>query len=444
MTLDKHRTRRNRSIRHALMTSAVARLSGVLLQVISLPVAAIALGPAGFSIYAMFGAFLAAMTLSNLGMAQATTLHMSRALAAGNMATARAMLSASLAIVGAIAVTVALVAVGLILWSPLPSLIFAQHLTNSPPPIATALFVCAMFVATQLLMVLEAAQLAQQKQHRLNLLMAVGTFVAAGAVWWASATAPSVLTILMAVHVPVLLARAVNAVVVWTNLRPQLADFGQGVNRGRAILTDGLRFVSGTTISNFLAHQLGVLVVGALSSPAIAASFAAVMNAILLAAAVFGYVMSPFRSSLPEAQMRGDQDWVRRKYKTVMSGAVAYAAVPAILFSLFGTWLFGAWYGSSISPQRALTTAAGLYLVVYGIEVVNFAFISSLGAVQTGSRWLLAKGIGSGLSVLFLARLGFPEWTIWSLLAVNVLFSLIPLSLLANQLLSGKREPIHG
>ena len=49
-TLKSRRLARNRSIRMALLTTVVARMSGVLLQVVSLPIAAVQLGSAGFSI----------------------------------------------------------------------------------------------------------------------------------------------------------------------------------------------------------------------------------------------------------------------------------------------------------------------------------------------------------------------------------------------------------
>lgn len=64
--LEDRRQARNRSLRMALLTTILARMSGVLLQVVSLPIAAMQIGAAGFSIYAILGSLLAAMTLSNL------------------------------------------------------------------------------------------------------------------------------------------------------------------------------------------------------------------------------------------------------------------------------------------------------------------------------------------------------------------------------------------
>lgn len=440
---DHHRFRRNRNIRHALVTSAAARFSGVLLQVVSLPIAAGALGHAGFSIYAMLGAFLAAMTLSNLGMGQATTLHLSRSLADDDIASGRAMLAVSLVIVGGIAIAASLIVAGLILWSSLLDVVFSRHLDGTTSPTGAALFVCLVFLATQLLSVFEAAQLAQQRQHRLNVAMSAGTLVAATAVWWVAAHEPSVLAILVAVHLPVLFARGLNAVGVWADLRPSPAHLALAAHRGRAILADGLRFVSGTTIANFLCHPFSVLVVGLFAAPMPSASFAAVMNAVLLASAVFGYVLSPLRGSLPEAQTRHDHEWIRRAYRLVMLGMMGYAVVPASLLSFFGIWLFDIWYGPSVEPSGILTFAAGVYVLLLGLEMVNFAFASSLGSIRIASRWMLAKGIVSAASVLLLAGLDAIDWTIWSLCIVNLGFSLIPLSYLASRVLIPRTRPEH-
>ena len=437
--MESMRQARNRSIRMALLTTVVARLSGVLLQVVSLPIAAIQLGAAGFSIYAMLGSLLAAMTLANLGIGQATTLHMARVLAAGETRTGRELFLASLSVVGSIATAVSILAVFLILLTPLIPMVFSQHLDEFPAPIVPALFVCFVFLATQLLSVFEAAQLAQQLQHRLNIAISIGTFIAAGAVWFVVNADPDVLSILVAVHLPVIIARSVNAIDVWFDISPRLRDFAVARTHMRDILKDGLRFVSGTSVPNFLCHPFSVLIVGLFAMPIASASFAAVMNAIILASSVNSLIVRPFRAAIPEAHQSGDYAWLRKAIARMSGASVIYGLFVFLIFAASGQWLFEIWYGGSVAPQPIELLGAGLYFLVLSIEITNFTYLSSTGFLPTASRLMFFKALLSAISVLGVTYFGYFNYVFWALLGGNIVLSLIPLSAMSISAL--QRQP---
>ncbi len=439
--LEDRRQARNRSLRLALMTTVIARMSGVLLQVVSLPIAAMQLGPAGFSIYAMLGSLLAAMTLSNLGIGRATTLHMSRALAIGEMRTSRELFLASLSVVLVIATSVSALAVLLILMTPLLPLVFAQHLEQLPAPVGPALFVCFVLLATQLLLVFEAAQLAQQRQHRLNIALGAGTFVAAVSVWLVANTSPSVLNILLAVHMPVIMVRAFNAAGVWIDISPRREDFVVAWTHMRDVLKDGLRFVSGTTVPNFLCHAFSVLAVGLFATPLASASFAAVMNAIILATSVNNLIVTPLSGAIPEAHQSGDYAWLRKAVIRMFGGSFVCGFFVFLVFAITGEPLFDLWYGGTLAPQGPELLGAGLYFLVLSIEVSNFTYLSNTGLLHGASRALLIKAICSAISVLVVAYFGHFSLVFWVLLANNIVFALIPHSVMTIAAL--RRNPVH-
>lgn len=430
-TMKSLRIARNRSIRMALLTTVVARMSGVLLQVVSLPIAAMQLGSAGFSMYAMLGSLLAAMTLSNLGIGQATTLHMARALAAGQIQIGREMFLASLGVVGSIASAVTTLAILLILFTPLIPVVFSQHIATLSAPIMPAMFVCAVFLATQFLSVFEAAQLAQQRQHRLNLATGIGTLVAAGAVWLVADSRPNVFNILVAVHLPVIIARGINAIGVWLDFSPRLRELAEARTHVRNILLDGLRFVSGTALANFLCHPFSVLAVGFFAVPLSAASYAAVMNAIILASSVNSLVVTPFRGAIPEAFRLGDHAWLRKAVLRMTVATAVYGLFMCVLFAGFGEWLFDTWYSGAVQPQRIELIGAGLYFLLISIEVTIFTYLSGTGSLQAASRVVFMKAICSAIAIIAVTLGGYSDLVFWVLLAINLVVSLIPLSAIA-------------
>lgn len=429
-TLQSRRFARNRSIRMSLLTSVVARMSGVLLQVVSLPIAATQLGPAGFSIYAMLGSLLAAMTLSNLGISQATTLHMARALAAGEVRTGRELFLASLGSVGVMASGVTVLAVLLIVFTPLIPFVFSQHIAERHAPIMPALFVCTVFLATQFLSVFEAAQLAQQRQHRLNIATGMGTFVAAGAVWFVAGTRPGVLSILFAVHLPVIIARVLNAIGVWSEIAPHLRDLVAARKHIRGILMDGLRFVSGTTLANFLCHPFSVLAVGFFTVPLSTASYAAVMNAVILSSSVNSLIVTPFRSAIPEALRTGDHLWLSKAVLRMTLATAVHGLFVCALFVSIGDWLFQIWYNGAVEPQRIEIIGAALYILFISIEASNFTYLSSTGFLDAASRAILLKAVCSAIAIVAVTFFDRSHLVFWVLLINNITFSLVPLSVI--------------
>lgn len=429
--MQSRRYARNRSIRMAMLTTVVARMSGMLLQVVSLPIAAIQLGSAGFTIYAMLGSLLAAMTLSNLGIGQATTLHMARSLATGQIRTGRELFLASLGVVGSIASGVTMLAVLLILFTPLIPVVFSQHTATGRAPIMPALFVCAVFLATQLLSVFEAAQLAWQRQYRLNIAIGIGTIVAAGAVWFVADSRPDVLSILVAVHLPVIIARGFNAIGVWVDISPGLRELSVARTHVRDILMDGLRFVSGTTVASFLCHPFSVLAVGFFAVPLSAASYAAVMNAIVLGSSVNSFVVTPFRAAIPEAFRSGDYGWLRKAVLRMFGATAANGLFVCVLLVGFGEWLFDTWYRGAVQPQRIELIGAGLYFLALSIESSNFTYLSNTGFLHPASRVILIRAICSAISIVAVTFADHSYLVFWVLLANSIVFSLLPLSAMA-------------
>lgn len=436
--VQEQRNARNKNLRGAFFTSIVARCAGLFLQVLSLPIAAAALGPEGFIIYSMINATLAWLTLSNIGLGQATTLHIARRIDEKERIE---LFSASWVATTAISFFAILLTTGLALGLNLVPRIFSGHATELRSIYQALIFIAFVFVLTQNLSVFEAAQLAYQRQDRLNIAISIGTLLAAAAVYLAAKNVPTVLSILLAVHLPLLVMRILNAVITARMIGLQLGKLLSVRWRAmRSLFQDGLSFLTGSTVSNFLCHPFSILVVGATASAMTSASFAAVMNAVILASSIFGLVMTPVRGALPEAAQKADTAWIKQAYLAALKISVAYALVPCVLFSVFGQEIFEFWYRGTIFPQQLTLVPAGIYVICLSIEVTNYNFLSSLGQLKIASRWLLAKAVMAASMTLILTKNDQADLVFWSLVITSVLCSLIPLSLMIYHLIATPLE----
>ena len=436
MMNNTYRDSRNKSLRQALFTAVLARLAGIALQVVSLPIAAATLGPELFSVYSMLNVVLAWTSLSNLGISQATTLHISRE---ANAEKKLQVFSASIVMIAFLTSIVFFMGVLFFYWTPVLSWIFEAHVSDINIVYKPIIIVGFIFLITQYLSVFEAAQLAAQRQAEFNIATSVGTALAAGAVYWVSQNFVSVLGVILAVHVPVVVLRVINARNVLKSFGLTVTQlFSVRINDIRSVFRDGLSFVSGGPVSNFLCHPLSIVLVGAYSESLVTASYAAVISAIILVASFFSFVISPFRGALPEARRKGDYDWIRRMYWLTLSANLTYASVPFILLTFFGQPIFEVWYQGSVSPHHLILLASGLYVLCLAIEVTNYNFLSSLGCLQSASRWLLFKSISTAAVVWFLAFSENSEYIFFGMFFVAFLFSVIPLSVLVLMIIKRK------
>lgn len=425
------RVTRNKNLYRALRTALVARGAGFFLQVISLPLAAISLGVDGFSVYAMLVAILNWLGLSNIGISQATTLH----IASESDPELRAhVFIISLVLTLIIATAISATCIILVFSTPIIEWLFQKQAYSFSSIYRSILFVCFVYFTTQILSIFEAVQLAQQRQDRTNLFNASGTIIAAVVVYMVTRHPSNVLDILLAVYLPVLCARCLNAVLVSRTINP--VNISISCVRGpwsARILRDGLSFMSGSTIGNFLCHPLTILIVGASTTSVITAQYAAVMNAVILAASVFALLAGPFAGALPEAHLHRDWTWIRKSYKLTLLSAICYALFPCVLFAVFGQDVFTLWYRGSIVPVHPMLLGAGLYILVLAAEVINYNFLSNLQCLQSASKWILLKAIVTALAVLVLVASGNVVYTFYVLALVQILFSTIPLTFMMRR-----------
>jgi O-antigen/teichoic acid export membrane protein len=430
---------RDKNYSKAVLSSLVARFSGVVLQVISMPIAAVALGAQGFTIYSMITATLSWLTLSNFGLGPALTVRFSSEYGTGEAEAPQQSFSTASLITFTITLSVGFIALVAIFATPLPMTLFHQFQNQAQEVVLSLALAVGVFALAQNLSIVEATQLGLQESYRLNRFTATGTLVAAGAVFLAAALAPRPAIILLAVQGPVLIARLFNAFDVLhrhpaLRIRPRQFDRRLGGN----LLANGLKFSMAGSVSNFLSHVAPIMIVGTVCPPTYAAVFAAVINAVIILASVFGMTVAPLLGMVPEARAREDWDWIRRAYRRVMTLNFVYSIVVMAIFAGAGSTIFGLWYQNSLNFPPILVTLAGVYLVTLSVDVTNHAFLSGLNRIGTTAFFSVLKAGVSALLLLILADPAMTALPLQLMIAASALLSIIPMSVLLHSTIKSK------
>lgn len=428
--LDDHGLVRTRAMRKAVFAAFVARASGMTLQLVSLPIAAAALGPQGFALFAMLVATMSWLSLSNLGLAPALTVRLSRLRARGDLASQQRAFSTGLWGMLAVTSAVAFAALFSFVFTSFTQHAFGDYLFYAGQiPVGLWLVIAIAFISVNL-STIEAAQTAFLEQHRTSWFIAAGTLVAAVAVLAAARLDPQPAAILLAVYLPQLLSRAAGAV-RFAAAHRELSPWPPSIDVSLApsLLRDGLRFSIVGSLNNFLCHGFPVLIIGALASVQETASFAAVMAAITIAASFFAVFSSSMLGGASDAHVRGDAFWLRRTYGRILATNIAYASGILLLLSLAGETIFHVWYQGVVDPQRSALIAAGAYLVALGIESANVTVLNGMGQVALCARWSLLKAVVTAALVAILASKDATTWPFIILAAASFALSAVPLTI---------------
>lgn len=425
------RTSRGRNIRTAILTSIVARLSGVLLQVVSLPFAAAALGNEGFALYAMMTAVLSWLSLSMLGLGPAITVSMSFN-SVGSSTDFRTIFSTGVICMLAISIALSIVASIAIFATRLPDTVFALYHNQGDEIILSLCVVIAVFFFSVNLSSVEAAQLALQQQGRYNTLIAIGTLLASIGVIVVAQGTPTPHTILISAQTPVIGARLINAAIFLyaiPHLLPSLRLVRVAI--AKSLLVQGSRFAMAGSVNNFLTHIFPVLVIGAIAPASYAAAFAATMNAVIVLSSVFSLTSRPLLGAVPEAHARNDVRWISSAYGRTLIFSASYGLFCFAVMSIFGTSIFDAWYQNTIHPSAILLSLAGLYVILIGVEVTNYTFLSAVGLSRIVSYALSTKSIIFSLILLLFSSQMIDYMPFAMLIITNILLSSLPLTFMA-------------
>jgi O-antigen/teichoic acid export membrane protein len=420
---------RSRRLVQTVASGFVARISGIALQVVSLPVAAVSLGNAGFTIYAMTTAIMSWLSLSQLGIGPALTVRIANFRGEGRIDDVKAIFVTGFWTVFSIAALVSVLALAIFKSTAALDHLFSGFADQRDEIRFSMIFVLAAFFLTMNLSSVEAAQTAFQEQYQFNAFATVGTLASAALVFLAAKLDPRPSVIFLAVQSPALGARVLNT--MWFLAKHKMNIMALQPFDGRiakSLVNSGLHFSLGGQLTNFLSHVFPIIVVGAVLENHTAAAFAAVMNSIVIAASFFSVTTSPILGVIPDAHAKKETAWINTVYKKTIMLNLIFSFSIFILFSVFGNNIFTIWYHGSIRPSKELLIGAGFYFIVLSLDVTNFMFLSGLGLSNRASLILFARSTIFAILLYLSLRQDSDGLPFLLLASTSLICSTVPLS----------------
>jgi len=381
-------------IKYAAASSIGSKVVTILVQLLAMPVAIRALGAQEFALYALLASAIGWVGLVNLGVGPALSVSMASAVA-NNDRTVQARLCSS----GFFPVLGVVVALGGILLSlaqtPRVDGLFGENYLAQADTIRTGLSLLLVFALAQaLLSVAEAAQIGYQEQYVFNIWAIFGNLVSLFALFATAWRSPTVIAMILAVNLPPLLARLLNAARFLSRrpfLIPRISTFSW--QAGRFLIGNGLIFSLAASVGNFLNHQYTVILVGRAESTQITTTFAVMMNVFILAFGLVTMLAIPLWPAIADSVTRGEIDWAHLAYRKMLLYSMLYSLAVCLGLILFGPIAFPIWFSADVNPNSRLLLLAGVYFVLDTWEYVHFMVLIGLKQIWRPSVLYLLRSL---------------------------------------------------
>lgn len=419
---------RVRRFRYAVASSLACKVLSAGVQIVALPIAAVALGAHGFALYAMLMATVGWLALSNLGIGPALVVRLAAAHVQGDLGVEHRIFSSAFIPAFVISATVSL-AVMLAIWTIPVYNIFGPLYVADVHTIRWGLTtLVTMFFLQTNISLFESAQAGYQEQYIQNLVAMVSTLPCILAVLIVAKQNPTPVGLILALNLPVVLFRCGNSAwIMWRHpyIRPTLMGFRWSICK--ELVGSGAIFSLAGGVGNFLPHILPVILVGRTFSSEVSASFAATMNAILLASGVISMLSTPLWPAIADSIARGNRDWAQRAYGRLLWSVMAFGLLIALFLALRGEWLFHVWFKGQINPSRGLLLAAGLYFVALCWEVTHFTILVGLNRIGMASVLVCVRSVLGTIATIICLRMGNEAIPFITMIFAIVIIDMIPM-----------------
>jgi O-antigen/teichoic acid export membrane protein len=362
-------------------------------QLLAVAIAVRALGGEGFALYVVIASLVSWIGLVGLGVAPGLTLGLARASALGDRVEGARLFVVALLLMLAIATCLVGSAV-LLGASGLVEQLMTRWLGSASSDASVALLCMVVLIAIQLVVVVpEAAQLGLQTQYVSNVWAGVGSASAIAAMLTVGGSVTSVTGFVLVSQGPQVAARAANGISFVLGHRYILRPVGLRFRQhARPILGSGIAF-AGFSLANYLALQIGLVIMAATVNAASVALAGVIARGYLLQVSGLSLVTTPTWPTIANAVTRGDQAWVRRTYRLLALGALAYDVLVAVAIIFGLEALIGIWTGTRPADNAALRVLLATLVVVNGWAHVNAMTLVGLGPLRFTALVLLAEAI---------------------------------------------------
>lgn len=404
-------TRRDRSIRLAVVTSFVSKFGTILLQLLSIPIAIKVLGRAEFGLYTTVNLTLATISLLQVGVGPALTHGLTQARAEGDEVKQRELGSSAFFLMTGIALLAGVSLAILLLTVPVSSL-FGEGYAGKESALRPALWTgLGLFMMLFVLNLTERVREGHLEIAANNLWGAAGnvmaaTFVAAG-VWFV----PQVWFLVIAVHGAMVLSKLCNTVTLWKKhplMRPAFKSFRAGT--ARHLFGDGIAFSTCCLVTGVIEYNFCGWLVGRSGGPSAVALYGVFITLTIMQLGFVVMLSTPTWPAVAEALARNDKPWARKAAKRLYLYGSGFAICSVTGLVVLGPLLLPIWLGHEFANiGRGVLACYGLYFIAHVWRHLNHALMIGTGQVGKLVRiQLIESALVATLGALALHQGGIP------------------------------------
>lgn len=412
----------------ATVAVVVARVLGIGVSLVSIPLTLAYLGEERYGLWVAISSITTLLTFADLGLGYGVLNAVSEAKGTGDQRRAEVAVSTATVVLGGIGIVmlVGIAVLGpLVPWADL----FNVHtdIARAEAGPAVAAFVACLAINLPLAVVVRV-QYGLQLGFLANASSAIGSLVTLVALLAAIAAQAGLPVLVLALVGGPAAATVVNGLLLFGRLHPELRPSATRLSRGVAgeLLRVGILF-SITQLALGIAYNSDVFVAARILGPEAAAQYQVVLRLFFLAPQAMSLVLNALWPAYGEAMARGDAPWVRATL--LRSTALAGGAVAVGSFVLWAAAspIVHAWLGPrGFDPDPAMTAGMAAWAVIVtvmnGVSMpLNAASRIRFQAVVAVLMGLVSVPASVGLGLAF----GLPG-IIWGTVLAYLACSVVP------------------
>lgn len=392
----------------SVSTSLIAKVLAMLLQLVTLPIAAKNLGADGLVIYAMLLSINSWLLLTTSGISPALVLRLS---GTNNKKLLLCWSTNGYFIFAGIGFIIFLLSLALNQFSNISSFLFSSEGINAKRSLN--IIVC-IFLFQCLCIASDAIILASQKQYITNLALLIASSISLYLLYAVNTWIDSPSKLITIVMLPSLIIRILigTVFIIYERL---LSIRLLRLKYQRILLKTAFEFFKAGSLTNFLLHVFPIIIIGKLYASDFSAQYASLNTLIIVASSTFAIICTPLLPALRESIKSGDIDWFSRSVQKLKKYCLSLVIISLILGWTFATFILNEIYPKAVRFEYIYVGLAATYFSTLMWSNYHYTLLSAANEIKLLSVVFMKKAIFSVIMVLLFAimKIELPPFAIF-------------------------------